>query len=84
MQKRGGKMKTVLSLLISVILVAILTFNSFAEKNNVSWYCVRKKDNTQPTLSKELAFSEKYDVFWCDKKHQDFNDKDSKETVKNG
>ncbi len=69
-------MKAVLSMLMTIALITIFTFSVFAEKNSVSWYCVRKKDNTQPTLSQELEFSENYDLFWCDKKHHNYNDEE--------
>ena len=63
MQKRGEGMKKFIALIMFVILQICLCINVFAA-DGVSWYCVRKKDNTQPTLSTELMFAEKYDLYW--------------------
>lgn len=45
-----------------------------ASSKCASWYCVRNKNNLQPTLGQDLAFAEKYDVYWCDKNHSNFYD----------
>ena len=53
----------------------ILTINIGAI-SGVSWYCKRKNDNTQPTLDSNLSFVNGYDLFWCDRKHQNIDDED--------
>ena len=67
-------MKAILSTTMTLVLFFIFIFSCYGESNAVSWYCVRKKDNTQPTLSKEFEFTKNYDLFWCDKKHQNYSD----------
>ncbi|MBQ8145181.1 MAG: polysaccharide deacetylase family protein [Clostridia bacterium] len=69
-------MKAILSSIMTIALMLLFTFSGFAKENAVSWYCVRKKDNTQPTLSKELQFTEKYDLYWCDRKHKGYGDEE--------
>ena len=76
MQRRGENMKALLSLIITLFVVVIFTFSSLANENSVSWYCERKKGHLQPTLSKELEFTENYDLFWCDKKHPNYNEEE--------
>ena len=68
-------MKVVKSVFLLTAMVLLMTLTVSA-RSACSWYCVRKKDHTQPTLSKELSFVEEYDVFWCDKNHSNINDSD--------
>ena len=74
LQKRGEVMKCIIRIMVTVCLILCLCMNVFADKSNVSWYCVRKKDNSQPSLSSELSFVENYDLFWCDRNHQNYSD----------
>ena len=67
-------MKVILSVFLTLALTFLFTIHGFAENNAVSWYCVRKKDNSQPSLSNELRYTESYDLFWCEKKHQNYCD----------
>jgi len=76
LQKRGEAMNYILKIITTVCLILCLSMSVFANNPNVSWYCVRKKDNLQPSLSQELSFVENYDLFWCDKAHQDYCDKE--------
>ena len=68
-------MKRINAVFLSLI-VSLFMIISVNAKGNVSWYCQRKKDHTQPTLSNELSYVEQYDVFWCDKKHSKMEDDD--------
>ena len=69
-------MKRILCLLLIGVLPIICCLSISAKSNSVSWYCLRKKDHTQPTLSNELSFVKNYDVYWCDKKSCDYNDEE--------
>lgn len=69
-------MKKVISLIMSAVFSVIFAFNAYAEANATSWYCIRKKDHTQPTLPSELAYVKDYDVYWIDEKNSDFDGED--------
>ena len=69
-------MKCFFRIIVAISLILSLCTTVFAHKSDVSWYCIRKKDNSQPSLSSEMSFTEKYDLYWCDKKHQDFSDQE--------
>ena len=71
-------LKRIFSLFLIGIITVICCINVYAKGTAVSWYCIRKKDHTQPILSSELSFIEDYDVYWCDKNNNDY---DSKEKV---
>lgn len=58
------------------VLIVILLASGINASTAASWYCIRKKDHTQPTLSKELSYVEEYDVYWCDRNHTDINESD--------
>ncbi len=64
-------MKIICFLLASLILAfPFFSFSSYA----TSWYCKREKNHIQPTLGSDLAYSEKYDLYWCDKNHKSMDD----------
>ena len=67
-------MKAIRIIIFSVFAVFLVITGVSAK--GASWYCQRKKDHTQPTLSSELSYAENYDVFWCDKKHSKMEDDD--------
>ena len=69
-------MRKVLFFFSSVLLMFSFSVNIFAASSSVSWYCTRKKDNTQPSLPSELSFVKDYELYWCDDKHRDFNDEE--------
>ena len=69
-------MKIVFSIVLSVILLVLPCFASKSCDGAVSWYSVRKKDHTQPTLSSELSYVTDYDLFWCDNRHKEYNSED--------
>lgn len=58
--------------LLSAILLVFPLFSVCSYAN--SWYCKREKNHIQPTLGGELSFCEKYNLFWCDKKHKTMED----------
>lgn len=66
-------MKKRLFLIITICFIALLSFNVLAESGNTvfSWYCVRKKDHTQPKCDAEMSFIEDYDCYYIDKLHGD-------------
>lgn len=62
------------------ILCFILVFLTFIMPINaassLSWYCKRTNDHSQPTLDSNFEFIEKYNGFWCDKRHSDYDSND--------
>ena len=52
------------------IFLIVTIFTNFSSASAVSWYCVRNNQHRQPDVDKSLSFCEKYNAFWCDKKHQ--------------
>ena len=66
-------MKRIMCVFLAGVFISILSINVLAKEKGVSWYCLRKKDHTQPTLSSELSFVENYDVYWCDKDNSDYD-----------
>ena len=53
---------------VSFVLVFLsLTITVSAVSKPVSWYCIRTKNHTQPPIGSDLKFTEKYNLFWCDK-----------------
>ena len=75
LQKRGEIMKVIRYCLM--LLACLIAFESSVFASSpVSWYCLRAKNHIQPSLSDELLYAEKYDLFWCDKKHSSFEGKD--------
>lgn len=74
MQKRGDNLKRIYHIISFLIASLFLVQVSYA--SSISWYCIRNKNHDQPSIGKDLVFSEKYDLFWCDKKiRDDINDK---------
>ena len=67
-------MKKSICLLLCVIFTLICTFNVNAVCGTASWYCVRKKDHTQPDLPSDLAFSKEYDLYWIDDRYSSYNE----------
>lgn len=72
LQKRGEYMKKTYSFFSAFLLLSVLL--NITTVYGVSWYCAREKNNIQPSLGKDLLFSEKYDLFWCDKKHRSIDE----------
>ena len=58
-----------LTYFFSTFLLLSICLNLFTVYG-VSWYCVRAKNNMQPSLGNDLTFSEKYELYWCDNKHK--------------
>ena len=65
-------MKKILTIILIFALMASFGNNVFAQSKATSWYCIRKKDHTQPSLASEMDFAKCYDLFWCDEKNNDF------------
>lgn len=74
LQRRGDKLKKIYGLLSIILLVCVFANASYA--TGISWYCKREKNHIQPSLGSDLTFSEKYDLYWCDKKHANIDDSD--------
>lgn len=66
-------MKKAFSIFLILMISFVLCTNTLAKSSAVSWYCVRKKDHTQPSVSNDLSFTENYDLFWCDKENNEFS-----------
>lgn len=66
-------MKKILSLIFCLCLVTFSVFSVDAQGSAVSWYCIRKKDHSQPQLPSELSFVKNYEVYWCDEKNTSFD-----------
>lgn len=56
------------------VLLLFTIFLNISTVYGVSWYCAREKNNIQPSLGKDLLFSEGYDLYWCDKSHKCMDD----------
>lgn len=69
-------MKHLLKTITILFVFLIFSINVIAASEPVSWYCIRNKEHRQPSLGRDLAHTEKYDLFWCDKRHQNIDDAD--------
>lgn len=58
-----------------LVLTSVLRFPVSAAGEAYNWYCKRNKEHKQPIVDGNMAFIEKYDGFYIDKRHGD-NDKD--------
>ena len=76
LQKRGDKMKVVVKGILSICLAFFLCISAFARGSVISWYCKRNSTHNQPLLDSCLSCCEDYDLFWCDKRYTDINDKE--------
>lgn len=61
-------MRKILKCFILVFVASLLVVNVQAS-SELSWYCKRTPDHSQPLLDSSLNIVEKYDVVWIDKKH---------------
>lgn len=52
-----------------LVFVASLLVISVQASNEISWYCKRTKDHSQPLLDSNLEIIDKYGVIWIDKSH---------------
>ena len=68
-------MKIICVAALSLVLAFILCFTVCAQ-GAVSWYAVRTKDHTQPSIGQELSFAREYSVYWCDTAHSNYRDKE--------
>lgn len=69
-------MKKIICLLLCFVFIIACAINVNAVGKGVSWYCVRKKDHSQPELPSELSFTKGYDVYWIDKENNSFEGND--------
>ena len=53
-------------LLVFVASILVLKINASCE---LSWYCKRTKDHSQPSLDSNLSIVDKYGVIWIDRAH---------------
>ena len=72
LQERGDVLRKIY-FISSLILISVLFLNS-SYISSISWYCKRNNFHNQPALDNNLSFCDKYDVFWCDKKHQSIDE----------
>ena len=68
-------MKTICIAALSLIFALVLCFSVCAQGAH-SWYVIRTKDHTQPSIGQELDFVREHDLYWCDAAHPDYNDKE--------
>ncbi len=69
-------MKKIVCLLLCFIFVFAGVISVNAVGKAASWYCVRRKDHSQPELPSELNFTRGYDVFWIDEQNNSFDSSD--------
>lgn len=69
--KGDDHIKRVISVFLTIILIASLQMNIFAKTSCFNWYCVHRKDHKQPTADSMISFVEKYNGYYVDKKHGD-------------
>ena len=62
-------MKKILCLFFAIY-IFILSVNA---SSAVSWYCQRNSDHKQPPLGADIRPLEEYDLYWCDKKHTEYD-----------
>lgn len=68
--------KTVLFFILFFALTSNLTLPIQAQAVSRQWYCKHVKDHVQPSVDKALAFVEKYDAYYIDRRHADEDDAD--------
>ncbi len=68
-------MKVICSVTLS-ILVLLFSSATVNAQEAFSWYTIRKKDHSQPTVSNELSFAKDYDLYWCDSRHNDYGEEE--------
>ena len=78
--KGDETMKRKLFKIICLILCFVSGISAFTPSaqalDDVSWYCVHRKDHKQPVVDQSLSFIENYCGFYIDKTHGDeCNDK---------
>ncbi len=69
-------MKRISFILIALILLlasVVISAPPHSETKAYGWYCKNNKTHTQPVLDSPLAFIEKYNTYYIDKKHGDDN-----------
>lgn len=67
-------MKRFFGIFLVFVISMTMCINVFALKPCVSWYCIRNKEHKQPNLPSELSFVQDYNLIWCDKENDGFND----------
>lgn len=58
------------------VFLAVLFFTITVSASSKSWYFRKNKAHNQPELPNDLKIVEKYDGFWCDKKHIKIDDEE--------
>ena len=66
-------MKKTVSLAMCAVLILMLTLNAYGKSTDISWYCIRKSDHTQPSLPSEFSFVKNYDVYWIDESSSSYD-----------
>ena len=61
------------ALLMLAVLFCGLGIQAFAASQSFSWYCVRRKDHTQPKADANMDFSASYPMYYVDTRHGDDN-----------
>lgn len=64
-------MKKLANLIYICGMLVLLILPVGAGSNVYSWFCVHKKDHSQPNVDPSLSFVEQYNGFYIDKKHGD-------------
>ncbi len=63
--------KYFLRFMICLCVISLCPVSTFATHTEHSFYCVRNKNHTQPTLDSNISFIEELDGFYVDRRHQD-------------
>ncbi len=69
-------LKHFLSLILSLCILSLCSFLTFAASNELSFYCVRNKNHTQPILDENIKFIEMFGGYYVDRKHTDIANDD--------
>lgn len=61
---------------MSIILAVVIHTQGHAAASAYNWYCVHVKDHVQPAIGADIAFAEKLDGYFIDRRHTEMNDAD--------
>lgn len=58
------------------IWIGVANINVFSAGETFNWYCMRRKDHSQPQAESNMRFIEEYDGYYADKRHDAMTDED--------
>jgi len=67
------KTKRIFKLITACFFSLCFLINACATHETFNWYCIREKDHIQPKCESNMSFIEKYEGYYLDKNHTDYN-----------